>query len=503
MTVISAFAQQLSDLWAMHYFLLIILAIVLALSLARVTQGMMRFTGFMLALFVAFLIVSAACSVVGAVGIAKVLATMAVLVLGLLLIRQLGLLMFRRVIPKLGFTPPRILEELIILLAYIVWGLIRLSDAGLNPSSLVASTAAVTAILAFAMQDTLGNILAGLALQLDHSIRIGDWIEIDDIYGKVDQVQWRHTAIRTLFGEKILVPNSHLMKTRVSIVGGNSVPKRRRSVYFYSDFSVSSLDVIPAVETAINQARIPGVSHRDRAVCQIHDFSEGVIVYALRYWLIDATRPGGADSSVRQHIHTLFQRKGWHMAAPRRAINMVSREAYRAQITTAHHHKQAEIISALKKVSLFSPLKDDEVAQLAARLRTVPYAAGSTLTVQGEVGDTLFITVSGNASVWLETGEHRHRVADIGPGEVIGEMSLLTGEPRRATVSAATDLICYELGKADFQMILDQRPALADAFASLLAQRNRELQETQSQPTPAAQQQEKEAILRRITRWFS
>jgi len=503
MAALSDFAHQLADLWAMHYLFLVLIAVVLALSLARVTQGMFRFTGLMLLLFIALLLVSAACAVVGAAGIAKVLATTSVLVLGLLLIRQLGLLMFRRIIPKLGFEPPRILEELIILLAYIAWVLIRLSDAGLNPSSLVASTAAITAVLAFAMQDTLGNILAGLSLQLDHSIRIGDWLEVDDIYGQVVQVQWRHTALRTLFGEKILIPNSHLMKTRVSIVGGAGVPKRRRVVLFYSDFSVSSLDVVPAVEAAINQARIPGVSYQDPAVCQVEDFTEGVVVYAVKYWLIDSTRPGGTDSSVRQHIHTLFQRKGWHMAAPRRAINMVSRDSYREQIKTAHHHKEAEILAALKRVSLFSPLHDEEFAQLAARLRTVPYAAGSTLTVQGEVGNTLFITVSGSASVWLEAKGQRHRVAEIGPGEVIGEMSLLTGEPRRATVSAATNLICYELGKADFQSILDERPELAEAFASLLAQRNQELQDTQSQPTSATQRQEKEAILWRITRWFS
>src|SRR5699024_5302121 len=129
-----------------------------------------------------------------------------------------------------------ILEELMILLAYGGWILVRLASAGLDPSSLVASTAVVTAILAYAMQDTLGNILSGLALQLDHSVSIGDWIELEDgRAGQVIQVQWRHTAVRTLFGEMLLIPNSMLMKGRVMLTGGRSVPRRLRTVFFHCD----------------------------------------------------------------------------------------------------------------------------------------------------------------------------------------------------------------------------------------------------------------------------
>lgn len=202
MTPINSFIEHISSIWALHYLLFIFLSLALSLPLVRVTHGMIRFAILMLATFILLFVLSAVAAAAGAAGVASVLATVAVLVLGMLLIRQTGLLIFRRIIPKLGFTPPRILEELIILLAYVAWALMRLSHAGLNPSSLVASTAAITAILAFAMQDTLGNILAGLALQLDHSIRIGDWIEADDIKGQVIQVQWRHTAILTLFGGK-------------------------------------------------------------------------------------------------------------------------------------------------------------------------------------------------------------------------------------------------------------------------------------------------------------
>src|SRR5699024_11684433 len=122
------------------------------------------------------------------------------------------------------YTPPRIFEELIIWLGYVGWTLFLLSDVGLELGSLVTSTAVVTAVLAFAMQDTLGNILSGLALQLDQSICLGDWLEFEGMFGEVIQVQWRHTAIMTRFGEKILITNSDLRKRREKIIGRHHAP---------------------------------------------------------------------------------------------------------------------------------------------------------------------------------------------------------------------------------------------------------------------------------------
>ena len=93
---------------------------------------------------------------------------------GIAVIRLWGLLVFRIVLPLFKLSPPRITEDIIVIIAYIAWGMVRLRYAGLDLSSLLATSAMITAVVAFAMQDTLGNILGGLALQLDNSIEIGD-----------------------------------------------------------------------------------------------------------------------------------------------------------------------------------------------------------------------------------------------------------------------------------------------------------------------------------------
>src|SRR5690625_1186286 len=161
---LDAFFLSLQSGWLPQFLPLMGASVLMAFTLRKAATGMLMFTLQLLVVFILLLIGSAISAGLAAFSVAQSLHGLAIIVFGMLLIRQMGLILFRLVIPKLGLHPPRILEEIIILLAYGAWILVRLASAGLDASSLVASTAVVTAILAFAMQDTLGNILSGLAL---------------------------------------------------------------------------------------------------------------------------------------------------------------------------------------------------------------------------------------------------------------------------------------------------------------------------------------------------
>ena len=105
------------------------------------------------------------------------------------LIRLSGFAAFRLLLPFAGSHPPRIVEDLAIVGAYVIYGLAQLRGAGLDLSSIVTTSAILTAVIAFAMQDTLGNVLAGVAVQLDHSVGIGDWIRVDSVSGRVRDIR--------------------------------------------------------------------------------------------------------------------------------------------------------------------------------------------------------------------------------------------------------------------------------------------------------------------------
>src|SRR5690554_4343638 len=502
MDYLGAAVESFVAAWQPYYLIIMVVAVGLALPLQRTTRGAVLFALQMLLLFLVLLLGAAIADGLDASRAAAALRSVAVLALGMLLIRQVGLLFFRRIVPKLGFQPPRILEEIIILFAYAGWTLLRLASAGLDLGSLVASTAVITPVLALAMQATLGNILSGLALQLDHSVTIGDWIDFDGVSGEVVQVQWRHTAVRTLFGEMILVPNSQLMKARVMLIGGRSVPQRLRNVFFYGEFHIRPADVIQEIEAAMKHAECDAISSTPAPVCMITSFEGGLVTYVVRFWLIDPISVGRAESFVRQHIHAVFHRNGWRMANPSMDLHMQPRTGPEHRLANAHALDTDQRVQRLRGIKLFSPLTDDELTQLAQRLRPVHYVAGTRLATQGEVGDNMYIVSRGRAAVWLEAQGKRHLLAEPGTGEVIGEMSLMTGEPRRATVTARTDLDCYVLDKDGFKQTLENRPELAEAFAQLLTDRNRELAALRDNVPTVAESVERAAVLARIRKLF-
>jgi small-conductance mechanosensitive channel len=162
-------------------------------------------------------------------------------------------------LPARRLQPPRIVEDIVVILAYIGFALVRLRLAGVDLSGIVATSAVITAVIAFSMQDTLGNILGGLALQLDSSIEVGDWVKVDDMVGRVADIRWRYTAIETRNGETIVMPNSLLMKSKFTVIWSpeQATQPWRRWIWFNVDYSAPPAHVIEAVEQAVASADIP------------------------------------------------------------------------------------------------------------------------------------------------------------------------------------------------------------------------------------------------------
>ncbi len=201
-------------------------------------------------------------------------------------------------------------------LACIAWGFTRLRHAGLDLSGLVTTSAVITGIIAFSMQETLGNILGGLALQLDNSVRIGDWIKVDDARGKVVNVHWRHTSLLTNNGEIIVIPNSTLMKAKVNVYNSVNRPQIRRWVPFTTGYSAPPAQVIASVEKAIRDAQIDFVSSDPAPQCLVTDYKDGSIYFALLYWQNNPVMDDRTDSTVRLHLYTCLQRQDFMFARP-------------------------------------------------------------------------------------------------------------------------------------------------------------------------------------------
>ncbi|MDP2006992.1 MAG: mechanosensitive ion channel family protein [Rubrivivax sp.] len=444
----------------------------------------------------------------GAPAIANGLHHAALLGLGVVLIRLAGLALFRVLLPALHAPTPRIVEDIVVIAAYVLWGMVRLSYAGVELSSLVATSAVITAVLAFAMQDTLGNILGGLALQLDNSLEIGDWIRVDDISGRVAEIQWRYTAIVTRNGEKVVVPNAQLMKGKFVVIGSADglaagMGRWRRWIAFNVAYDVSPARVVQAVSEGTAEAQIPNVARLPAPSCVAMAFEPGSVRYALRYWLVDPQDDDATDSAVRCHLLATLQRNGWRIAVPDQTVHLVQED--QAHQEAVWQRELARRLKALAGIELFAALDEAERRKIAERLVYAPFARGDVMTRQGATAHWLYILASGEAEVWWQApaGERR-LVSRLPPGSIFGEMGLMTGAPRAATVVAGSDAECYRLDKASFEDIIHERQAIAESMAAILAQRQQAYGETQEafrqeQHAPAAHRAD---ILQRMRDFF-
>lgn len=427
---------------------------------------------------------------------------------GIALIRLTGLLVFRIVLPKSGMTFPRIAEDLFVIVAYIAWGLVRLRYAGLDLGSIVATSAMITAVVAFAMQDTLGNILGGLALQLDNSIEIGDWIKVDDISGKVVDIRWRSTLVETRNWETVVFPNSQLMKNKFLVLGrrADQPVQWRRWIWFGTALDVTPSKVVKAVEGAILHAEISNVAKQPSSSCVLMEIDKGYARYALRYWLTDMAADDATDATVRWHVYTALERAGIKLTVEEQNVHYVrENEKYEEAM---HQRELARRMKTLKRVDLFAQMSEDELHQLAARLKYAPFAKGNVIVKQGvSEQHWLFIIINGEAEVYLEKSNgEKLRLNVLSKGSFFGEMSLMTGSPRKASVIAKTDVECYRLDKSAFEEILLARPSIAEEVAQVLVARREQLDSALQNLDDESNHQEihhqKNEVLETVKRFF-
>lgn len=403
--------------------------------------------------------------------ITKVFMEGSILIGGGALIRLFGLFFFRLVLPLCRIEILSIIGDLVELVGYCAWIVMRLHEAGLNLSSIVTTSAVMTAVLAFSMQETLGNILGGLALQLDKSVRIGDWIEIDNVQGKVVNISWRYTAIETRKWETIIIPNNALMKGKFSVLGRrtNSPLQWRRSIYFEIGYDHHEGKVTTIVEQAVKGGHIKNVANDPQPSCVVNDFKDYSVRYSLRYWLTDLGADEATDGEVRDRIHAALRRAGIKIPYPLYEVHLTHEDERHEQSKRQRRHR--ERLEALRGVELFDVLLEEEIAELSELIAYNPFAKGDIITRQGETAHCLFIIASGEADVFLELPNERRLINTLQAGMIVGEMGLMTGDPRSATVVAKTECVAYRLDKANFQKILENRPELTQHISELLTKR--------------------------------
>jgi hypothetical protein len=244
----------------------------------------------------------------------------------------------------------------------------------------------------------------------------------------------------------------------------------RRWIWFNVAYNVPPSRVIEAVNNAVRAADINCVAKQPTAQCLLMDFDASYGRYALRYWLTDLQHDDSTDSEVRDHIYVALQRADIRLAVPEHNVHMTKESEKREQ--SKQTKRIQERIDALHKIELFSGFHEDELIAVARGLKHAQFAKGDIITRQGAIAHWLYMLIEGEAEVYLEsTDQSRRKLSTLLPGNYFGEMGLMTGAPRTATVIATKDASCYQLDKAAFETILKNRPELAEEISHTLVSR--------------------------------
>jgi len=334
---------------------------------------------------------------------------------------------------------------------------------GVQLAPLFTGSAILGIVVGLALQDTLGNLFAGIALQADQLFQVGDVITIPNRgTGIVESVSWRGVKFRTFQGKVLVISNAALGKEMIEIARQNG--ETARLVNFSTSYSNSPATTIQVVREAVRQ--VENVSPRRRPVVRIRNFGDSAIEWEVKYWIEDYSRFNDTDAIVRQRIWYAFQREGITFPFPTRIVR-IERHAGKAPVEE-QFNAAVEILCA---VPIFAPLNEEEIQQLAKSASRRIFAPGELIVRKGQEGGSMFVIVRGTVSIEVPTANGPLVVRKLSAHDFFGEMSLLTGELRTANVVAEVETELLQIRKAAMKPLFENNPELLRVVSEIVEER--------------------------------
>ncbi len=394
---------------------------------------------------------------------------------------------------------PKFLRELVALIIFLIALLLVLS-VGYHAESqlkwLLSGSGVVAIVLAFATQNMLGGVIAGMSLQISKPYKVGDWLQVDDRFAEVMEINWRSTRLRTNDAIYLDIPNNEIIRhTIVNLHYPQELHAMRIRVG--TDYNSPPNKVKDALMHATLHAE--WVQAEPPPKVFLVDFADFAIIYEIKFYMLTHQNYNNVCDAIRTNIWYEFRRQKITIPFPIRTLEFNRKTAPKPQ----EEHGRARTI--LEAEPLFACLTETQLESLVAGSRTVHFGRGERLIEQGAEGSSMFVLLEGTAQVSVAQNGAAIRVGVLRAGDCFGEMSLLTGERRTATVRAEHDCEVLEISKPVMAKLLRDSPDCVTQLSELLARRK---METEGIVKDVAQDDGKEAreyranFLRRLRGFF-
>ncbi len=364
-----------------------------------------------------------------------------------------------------------------------------------------ATSGAVGILLGIALKDVILDVFTGLAMNVDQPFSLGDWIRlhengVDGAIGQVVQISWRTTRLRTEENMLVVIPNSRFGQLVVTNYSAPTEPTRFE-VFFDIEYWIPVERVRRVLLAALAEAQMtdgfvteppPNVLFQTTNNCGFQ--------YRLQYWIKpwQPFAPNRAKDIVQRLAIKHLQCAGIPIAFPKQelAIKQVPQEDV--------HDPLADRRRLLAHVPLFNELPPSELTFLANAMQVRRFQHNETLLQQGDAGDSMFLLWEGLLGVWVDVRHNGQpiRVAQIGPGDFFGEISLLTGEARTATIRTESEGRVFEITKACMTELFRQHPQLLDSISRVVAERRVENDRMQVFAVESDKQRQTESLAQQL-----
>src|SRR5215467_732831 len=369
---------------------------------------------------------------------------------------------------KRHITIPHFLREVVGGVIFLIVLLFVLSygyHAEPQLKGLLAGSGVLAIIVGFAGQNLFAGIIGGISIQINRPYKVGDWLQVGERFAEVREINWRSTRLCTNDDIYLDIPNNEMVSHQiVNLHYPTELHAMRIRVGI--DYNVPPNRVKDTLGRAAQRAK--NVVPNPPVKVFLVDFADHAMIYEIKYYMGNHARINETNDSVRTNVWYALKRQGITIPFPIRTLHVERKKGLPLQ------EEQAEALSILRGERLFECLSEDQLNQMVNQARLTLFGRGEPVIEEGAAGDSMFVMLRGAANVFVSKNGSKIQVATLSAGDCFGEMSLLTGEPRSATVRADGDCYVMEIGKPVMAEVLSGAPSCMEQLSQLLAQRRME-----------------------------
>ncbi len=331
-------------------------------------------------------------------------------------------------------------------------------------TSILATSGVIAMIIGLAIQINISNIFSGIAINIERPFRIGDWVQIGEYdEGEIIDITWRTTRIKTRAECILSIPNSMASESPIlNFCFPDDVYWLWPTVYVHPMHPPNRVRkiLLDALLSADKVLREPA---------PVVLFT-GINEWAASYWIAFCADDYADKNYILEDVWT---RVWFHLNRAGITPAVQRQEIYMFKGIKERGGKEAtRPITLLQEIDIFKHFSMEAKTFLSERIQRYHFSQGDVIVKQGDQGDSLFIVVEGVVGVQVQTDDGRTKeVARLGAGDFFGEMALLTGESRTATVIALVDTDVFELTKSDIQPLIEEQPEVSKMVSRVLTQR--------------------------------